>query len=73
MTDYDRFLRTARREAAHVGRIAAKLLAEKRISEATHDALVRAAAHLLEHAYMAGMCEPDGVTDLDAELARIGR
>jgi hypothetical protein len=72
MDDYDRFLNSARDQAAHVGRIAAKLLAEKRIGQGVHDALVCAAGHILKDAYMAGMCEPEGVTDAGAELRRIG-
>ena len=72
MTDHDRFLRTARREAAHVGRIAARLLAEGRIGQGVHDALAGAAMHILHDAYQAGRCEPAGVTDLVAELARVG-
>jgi len=72
MTDYERFLKFARDEVAHVGRIAAKLLAEKRIGQGVHDALVCAAGHILKDAYMAGLCEADGVTDVDAELRRIG-
>jgi len=72
MNDYDRFLKSARDEAAHVGRIAAKLLSEGKIGQGTHDALVCAAGHILQRAYMAGLSEADGVTDVDAELARIG-
>lgn len=72
MSDYERFLKMARDEAAHIGRIAAKLLTEKRIGQGVHDALVGAAGRLLEHAYMAGLSEPEGVTDVGAELARIG-
>jgi hypothetical protein len=72
MGDYDRFLKFAREEVAHVGRIAAKLLSEGKIGQGVHDALVCAAGHILKDAYMAGMCEPEGVTDVGAELARIG-
>jgi len=72
MSDYDQFLRSARDEVAHVGRIAAKLLAERKIGQGTHDALVCAAGHILKDAYMAGLSEADGVTDVDAELRRIG-
>jgi hypothetical protein len=71
MSDYDQFLKSARDEAAHVGRIAAKLLAERKIGQGVHDALVCAARHVLEDAYMAGLAETDGVTDVDAELRRI--
>ena len=72
MDDYDRFLTFARDEAAHIGRIAAKLLSEGKIGQGTHDALVCAAGHILKDAYMAGLCEPEGVTDVAAEVRRIG-
>ena len=72
MNDYDRFLKMARDHAAHIGRIAAKLLAERRIEQGTHDALASAAGDLLHDAYMAGTCEPDHVDDLHTELRRIG-
>lgn len=51
MNDYDRFLKSARDEAADIGRIAAKLLSERKIGQGTHDALVCAAGHVLEHAF----------------------
>ena len=72
MNDYDRFLRMARDHAAHIGRIAARLLREKKIEQGTHDAMASAAGDLLHDAYMAGTCEPDRVEDLHAELRRIG-
>jgi len=31
----------------------------------------RAAGHLLEHSYMAGLCEPEGVENVHDELRRI--
>ena len=73
MNDYDRFLRMARDHAAHIGRIAARLLKEGKIGQGTHDALASAAGDLLHDAYQAGRCEPAGVEDLHAELARMGR
>jgi hypothetical protein len=72
VNDYERFLGMARDHAAHIGRIAARLLREKKIEQGTHDALACAAENLLHDAYMAGHCEPPGVTDLHAELRRIG-
>jgi len=71
MNDYDRFLKSARDDAAHIGRIAAKLLSDGKIGQGTHDALVCAAGHLLEHSYMAGLCEPEGVENVYDELRRI--
>jgi hypothetical protein len=73
MNDYDRFLRMARDHAAHIGRIAARLLRERKIEQGTHDALASAAGDLLHDAYQAGTCEPDRVDDLHTELRRIGR
>jgi len=73
MNDYERFLKMARDHAAHIGRIAARLLKEDKIGQGTHDALGSAAGDLLHDAYMAGTCEPDHVEDLHAELARMGR
>jgi hypothetical protein len=72
MDDYDRFLKMARDHAAHIGRIAARLLRERKIEQGTHDAMASAAGDLLHDAYMAGACEPDRVEDLHAELRRIG-
>ena len=73
MNDYERFLKMARDHAAHIGRIAARLLREGKIGQGTRDALASAAGDLLHDAYMAGTCEPDHVEDLHAELARMGR
>jgi hypothetical protein len=73
MSDYDRFLRMACDHHEVIAREAARLLAERRIGQATHDALVCAAGHLTHFAYMAGLSEPEGVTDLHAELRRVGR
>jgi hypothetical protein len=73
MSDYDRFLRMAREHSAAIAREAERLLAAGRIGQATHDAIVCAAGHLMHDAYMAGLSEPEGVTDLDAELRRVGR
>jgi hypothetical protein len=72
VSDYGRLLRAAGRHVARVARIADRLLAEKRIGQGTHDALVGAAGHLLEDAYMAGLCEPQGVGDVRAEMRRFG-
>jgi len=72
MSDYERFLRMARDHAAHIGRIATRLLREKKIEQGTHDALASAARDLLHDAYMAGLSEPEGVEDLHAELRRVG-
>ena len=72
MSDHDRFLKAASGECAHVRRIAARLLAEGRIGQGVHDALAAAAMHILNDAYQAGRCEPEGVTDLVAELAKVG-
>jgi len=72
-SDYERFLGMARDHAADVGRIAARLLAERKIGQGLHDALVHAAGEILHDGYQAGRCEPPGVTDLHAELARAGR
>jgi len=66
--DYDRFLRGARGHAAHVGRIAARLLDEGRIGLGQHDAIATAVSELLHDAYQAGRCEPEGVGDLHAEM-----
>jgi hypothetical protein len=72
MSDYHRFLKAARGELAHVRRIAARLLAEGNVGQGVHDALATAAMHILHDAYQAGRCEPAGVTDLVAELAKVG-
>jgi len=72
MNDYERFLKMARDHAAHIGRIAERLLKEKKIGQGTRDALASAAGDLLHDAYMAGTCEPDHVDDLQTELRRIG-
>jgi hypothetical protein len=72
VNDYERFLGMARDHAAHIGRIAERLLAEKKVGQGVHDALACAAGNLLHDAYMAGHCEPVGVTDLHAELRRLG-
>ena len=72
MNDYERFLGMARDHAAHIGRIAARLLRERKIDHGTHDALASAAGDLLHDAYMAGTCEPGHVEDLHDELRRIG-
>ena len=61
MKDYERFLGEARRRVAHVARVAARLLRERRISQATHDALTCAAGQILHDAYQAGRCEPEAV------------
>ena len=73
MKDFDRFLKMARDHAAHIGRIAERLLREGKIGQGTRDALCSAAGDLLHDAYMAGHSEPEGVTDLHAELRRVGR
>lgn len=73
VNDYERFLGMARGHAAQIGRIAERLLKEGKIGQGLHDALACAAGHLLHDAYMAGRCEPAGVVDLHAELARVGR
>jgi len=67
-TDYDRFLRSARSHAAHIGRIAKRLLDEGRIGRGQHDAIATAVSELLHDAYQAGRCEPEGVGDPHAEL-----
>jgi hypothetical protein len=72
MSDYDRFLRMACDHHEVIAREAARLLAAGRIGQATHDAIVCAAGRLMHFAYMGGLCEPEGVTDLHAELARVG-
>jgi hypothetical protein len=72
MNDYDRFLGMAADHAAHIGRVAERLLREGKIGQGTRDALCSAAGDLLHDAYMAGTCEPDRVDDLHAELRRIG-
>jgi len=71
-TDYDRFLRSARDHAAHIGRIASRLLDEGRIGLGQHDAIATAVSELLHDAYQAGRCEPDGVRDLHAETRVVG-
>ena len=68
MSDYERFLGSARDDRDHIGRIAAQLLRERRIGEGMHDALVCAARHLLEHSYMAGLCEPEGVESVTVTM-----
>jgi len=73
MNDYDRFLGMARDHAAHIGRVAERLLREGKVGQGTRDALCSAAGDLLHDAYMAGRCEPGHVEDLHAELRRISR
>jgi len=70
-TDYDRVLRSARGHAAHVGRIAARLLDEGTIGLGQHDAIATAVSELLHDAYQAGRCEPEGVGDLHTEMRAI--